>query len=230
MIVGNGMIATAFESLHYGKNDNVVIFASGVSNSKEIDTSEFAKEKELLTQHLIQNTNRKFIYFSTCSIYDATLADSPYVKHKKDMEELIKNHSNNFVIFRLSQVVGKTKNRNLIVNFIYYKMLEDQLITVWKGSKRNLIDINDVVKIVHSIIERDLFKNSIVNVASAHNVDVLDIVAQLESILHKKAQVTLQNRNSSYDINIDEIAPLVKELGINFSQEYYKEILKKYYR
>ena len=39
MVIGNGMIANAFKQ--YENDDEVIIFASGVSNSKENNDSEF---------------------------------------------------------------------------------------------------------------------------------------------------------------------------------------------
>ena len=63
MVVGSGMIAKAFH--HYINNDDVVIFASGVSNSKEDDDLSFEKEKNLLLSTRFNNVNKKFIYFKT---------------------------------------------------------------------------------------------------------------------------------------------------------------------
>ena len=45
MVVGNGMLARAFKS--YQKQDNIIIFASGISYSNETDSSSFVREKEL---------------------------------------------------------------------------------------------------------------------------------------------------------------------------------------
>jgi DNA topoisomerase-2 len=57
MLVGNGMIAMAFNKYIY--DDDILLFASGVSNSKEQDNNEFQKEIDLLNFHLKTIKNKK---------------------------------------------------------------------------------------------------------------------------------------------------------------------------
>jgi hypothetical protein len=66
MVVGNGMLARKFAN--YINDDSVVIFASGVSNSLEIARSEFIREQLLLEKTILENVEKKIIYFSTCSM------------------------------------------------------------------------------------------------------------------------------------------------------------------
>ena len=98
MIVGNGLIANLF------KNDdieNVVFFASGVSNSLETEKSAFLREENLLRKHLTENPEKIFIYFSTCSIYDSSKNGSLYVNHKLKMERLVEELAKKYVILSL---------------------------------------------------------------------------------------------------------------------------------
>ena len=83
MVVGNGLLAVSFKK-NIEKYANYIIFASGVSNSKEIDNNVFLREKLLLIKTLSENEKKKLIYFS--SILTDTI-DSPYYNHKKDIEE-----------------------------------------------------------------------------------------------------------------------------------------------
>ena len=64
MIVGNGLIANLFKN---EDRENVVFFASGVSNSLETEKSAFLREENLLRKTLEENPEKIFIYFSTCS-------------------------------------------------------------------------------------------------------------------------------------------------------------------
>ena len=64
MIVGNGLIANLFRE---NDSENVVFFASGVSNSLETDKSAFLREENLLRKTLEENPEKIFIYFSTVS-------------------------------------------------------------------------------------------------------------------------------------------------------------------
>jgi nucleoside-diphosphate-sugar epimerase len=118
MIVGNGLIAKAFYD-NYANRDDVLIFASGVSNSSNIDPKEFIREKTLLKSFLTER--KKIVYFSTCSIEDPSLENSPYILHKLEMEELVKG-VNDYLIFRLPQLAGKTDNPNTLLNFLYRKI------------------------------------------------------------------------------------------------------------
>ncbi|AZA87213.1 hypothetical protein EG349_10640 [Chryseobacterium shandongense] len=86
MIIGNGIMANALQP--YDKED-VIFFASGVSNSLEKEASEFDRETTLLKSVISRNPDKKLIYFSTCSIYDPTKSESPYVIHKLKVEKLI---------------------------------------------------------------------------------------------------------------------------------------------
>jgi nucleoside-diphosphate-sugar epimerase len=204
MIVG--MLAKAFKKYGYHNNDQVIIFASGVSNSQETRDKEFLREKLLLIEFLKQSFDQKLVYFSTCSIYDSFYTDSLYVKHNREMEELIKKHSKSYFIFRLPHVVGvTTNNKNTIVNFMYHKVLNDRLLTIWKNEKRNLIDIDDVLKIGHHIISKNMFVNPIINIASTQNTNVVNIVRGIELILGKKAKVQLLEKTSSYKIYVTRI-------------------------
>ena len=54
MIIGNGLIATAFKKSNENY-DNVIIFASGVSDSKETTQACFDREEKLITDTLNEN-------------------------------------------------------------------------------------------------------------------------------------------------------------------------------
>jgi hypothetical protein len=80
MVIGNGMVAIRFES--YKTNDEFLIFASGVSNSKNINPEVYERELILLQRSIQENREKIFVYFSTCSIYDPEEENSKYVLHK----------------------------------------------------------------------------------------------------------------------------------------------------
>lgn len=79
MVIGNGMIAKACKA--FIDDTSVTIFASGVSNSAEVLVENFQREFELLAS---QTKDIKIVYFSTCSVNDPSVADTPYVRHKKN--------------------------------------------------------------------------------------------------------------------------------------------------
>ena len=90
MIIGNGLIASAFK-LTLSENSDVIVFASGVSNSGEARSEAFLRERKLLVEAL--KYKKYILYFSTCSMHDLFLKDTPYVTHKMEMESLVRTAS-----------------------------------------------------------------------------------------------------------------------------------------
>ena len=60
MIVGNGLIASLFYDVD---REDVIFFASGVSNSLETELSEFQREEDLIRETFTQNPDKLFVYF-----------------------------------------------------------------------------------------------------------------------------------------------------------------------
>ena len=171
MIIGNGLLGSAFIEFDLPE---VIFFASGVSNSSEISEKEFNREENLIHKILEDNPQKQFVYFSTCSIYDSSKNGSPYVLHKLKMEQIIINKASNYLILRVSNAVGKGGNPNLLMNYIYSSILNKKKITIHKNAKRNLIDVEDVVKISHNIISNNI-KNKIINIAFKENVEAFKL-------------------------------------------------------
>src|SRR5690554_2026187 len=141
MIVGNGLIANAFREYD---RDDVIFFASGVSNSLETDQAQFDREENLIRKTIEENPGKIFVYFSTCSIYDSSKNASFYVNHKLNMEHLVASDCEKYLIARVSNAVGKGGNPNLLMNYIYRSILNQTKITIHQNAKRNLIDIEDI--------------------------------------------------------------------------------------
>jgi nucleoside-diphosphate-sugar epimerase len=225
VIIGDGMIARAFIKSFYDSND-LILFASGVSNSKEMRELEFQREEALLLSIVYK---KKIIYFSTCSIYDEELVDSPYVKHKLKIESLIEEKSKNYLILRLPQVVGFTKNLHTLTNFIFESMIKNKPINIWKYAQRNLIDIDDVVSTVTYIQQNKLFENRVINLASPIFTSTYEIVAVFEKILNKKALLSIEEKGGSYLIDISSVSQIYNDLDLVFNEQYLEKILYKYY-
>src|SRR5690606_38120158 len=116
-------------------NPNVIVFASGVSNSRETRRENFMRERTAVLSAL--NLHRKLVYFSTCSIDDPSASHiSHYVRHKIEMESLIRK-SNSYLICRLPQVVGKSDNLNTLINYLFHCINTGAHFEVWKNATRN---------------------------------------------------------------------------------------------
>ncbi len=226
MIVGNGMIAKAFDS--YRDNDDVCLFASGVSNSRETEAAEFEREYNLLKKTIEENRQKTLIYFSTFSVNDKSLSSTPYIIHKKNIEQYIQSLDIEYYIFRVTQVVGHATNETLVKNF-FNKILHEEKITLFNKSTRNLIDVDDICKIVNFLVSRNLYKNNISTVASPFQITPLELIMYLEDIVGKKAIYTIEDVGELYDVDISHIEPYFDEMGVSFHQSYIKDTLQKYF-
>ena len=81
MIIGNGSVARVLED-----RDDLVFFASGVSNSSCKDENEYQREFNLLKTVPV---DQHVVYFSNLGIY---YKEDRYTQHKIDMEEYIRTH------------------------------------------------------------------------------------------------------------------------------------------
>ncbi len=223
MIIGNGLLGSAFIEFDLPE---VVFFASGVSNSSEISEKEFNREENLIHKILGDNPQKQFVYFSTCSIYDSSKNGSPYVLHKLKMEQIIINKASNYLILRVSNAVGKGGNPNLLMNYIYSSILNKKKITIHKNAKRNLIDVEDVVKISHNIISNNI-KNKIINIAFKENIAIENLVNNFEKILKTKTEKVYIEIGESYSIDIQNIKAYFRNTDVN---NYLENIINKYYK
>ncbi len=223
MVIGCGLIAQAFKV--FENNSNILVFASGVSNSKETNPIEFEREKKLLIKTLNNNSSKKIIYFSTTSVFDKELRNNDYIQHKLKMEELIMNNSLNYYIFRLSEVVGKTKNQNTIVNFLINSISKNIRFDLWKNACRRIISVDDVFRIVCEIIKNDIYMNEIVNITTDKKCTIFELVETIEMILHKKANYNILDKGFCYDISTEKIKNLESFKTIKENKNYVSEIV-----
>ena len=222
MIIGRGLIASQFTDVDH---KDVVIFASGVSNSSETRIEEFFREQNLVEQTLINNPEQLFVYFSTCSIYDSSKYNSPYVLHKLHIEELIKQKAKYYLILRVSNAVGVGGNPNLLMNYLSRQIMSNQELTVHQHATRNLIDVEDVKNITLRYIESKDW-NKIINVAYTDNFTILEIINAFEVNYNKIAQKNIQNKGEHYSIDIHE---LDYEFSLKSKKEYLTQLIENYY-
>lgn len=227
MVIGNGLIAKSFHS--YKTKDDFLIFASGVSDSKHSTQDEFKKEHDLLKKTIRDNYQKKIIYFSTCSITDTELKETPYVKHKINMENLIQKMAYQYHIFRLSNLAGFSNNPNTILNFFYFHIVEGKHFNLWKNSERNIIDVEDVYRIANHILTNNLLLNKIVNIANVYSYPVTYIINYIENFTGKKAIFTEKEKGAKLFIDISMIKSLFELLKIEFKEDYLHHLLVKYY-
>ena len=222
MIIGRGLIANLFTEIDL---DEVVFFASGVSNSSETRKEEFLREQNLVEQTLVNNPEKLFIYFSTCSIYDSSKYNSLYVLHKLHIEEIIKQKAEHFLVLRVSNAVGRGGNPNLLMNYLSRQILNDQELVVHQHATRNLIDVEDVKNITLNYIKSKDW-NKIVNVAYLENYNIPEIIEALELKYKTNTKKVIENKGEHYSVDIHE---LNYKFELSSKNKYLFNLIHKYY-
>lgn len=128
MIIGHGDIASALHD-----REGFLFFAAGVSNSSEINESEYERERGRLFEN-IELANKEgltLVYFgSICRFYTMTR----YSIHKIEMEQLVKTYCHAFHIIRIGNISWGS-NPNTFINFIKAKKEKGEFVQVrdeWK--------------------------------------------------------------------------------------------------
>ena len=224
MVIGKGMLAKRFDT--YKDSNEVLIFASGVSNSSEISINEFEREKELLMSNLKSNEEKRFIYFSSFSLNDNELKNTPYHLHKKEMEELVISKSNNYLIFRLPNVIGLDGNSNNVINFFIDRVKDNRSFEIWKNATRNIIDIDHIFEIVSYIIDSNAFINLVSNIIYENSIKVFDIVKTIEKMANKKANYTIVEKGYNLKVVDENINNIMAVLDIK--QPDLATLIEKY--
>lgn len=226
MVVGNGMMAQAFAK--FKKTPEVIIYASGVSNSNVTDLSELQREVQTISQYL--NTSECLVYFSTLSIYDSTVQNSLYVQHKKRMEELIKTSCKKYIIFRIPIVIGKSNNPHTLINTLLNQIRKGETLRVFKKAFRYVIDIDDIVEIATPIILNQKNHNSIWNMCFNNNTSIQEIITYIEDVIGIVAKKQYIDKGDKYIVPNDNFLQYLDSIGYKLPTDYINQTLKKYYK
>lgn len=227
MVIGNGLVASQFYDFHL--NSQVVIFASGVSNSASDDSRAFNREKQLLQEIAERNRDKKLVYFSTCSIYDPSTQQHAYVRHKLEMEELIQATSPDFLILRISNPIGKYNNPHTFFNYFIDCIKTGRAFEVWANAERNIIDVDDFYQLSKLLINNNDFNRSIVNVANPHNYKVPAIISSMEEHFDRKGNYNVVNKGAELQIDTQVVHELINSSTVNFTGNYIHKLLRKYF-
>lgn len=223
-IVGHGLIGSAFIASTI-EDEDLVLIASGVSNSMEVRSSAFQRERQIIEQCLDEGGFKTVFFISSCSVRQKDT--TPYVLHKLSMEELIINSGIDYYIFRLPQVVGQARN-NTLVSYFLDSILNGVPIRLNILAKRYLIAVFDVVRIVDIIYKTSDKKNIIVDVAPKFSISALDIYSELMKIADvSSSNVTLINAQDCYTVDTSLLESIILPDDDLFSGDYSYTVLRK---
>lgn len=224
VIIGKGMIARAISQLDL--QGDVVVMASGVSNSNEENEDEFAREVRLLESVLDNLAGRKIVYFSTCSVYQKH--QTAYVRHKLRVESLIKMSNVSYVIFRLPQVVGCVSN-NTLVSYLVRKIMSGDMIFLQRYARRNLVDVEDVATALKEYLDisKDIH-GEVLDIAMPSSIPIRAIANEIGEILGKSVHAEFVETGSNYNIFPHRFLDFYSRSEIVSEPNYWRWVLRKY--
>ena len=231
-IIGSGFLADSFKKYeNLFKRLNISVYVAGVSNSLCQSKDLFEKDKDRLAGFSKQmNKKNTILYFSTCSIGDPSRNNDKYIKHKLIIENFIRLNFEKYLIIRLPEVVGNTKNENTLIKFFFNKIKNKQTFSLWTEATRSIIDIDDVIKILIDLLSNKKLSNKIINIANPLKYSAIEIVKTIEKLTSKEAQYDLVNKGDlNWKIDISQISKSIKNCKIDFNNDYLENVLKKYF-
>ena len=224
MIIGRGLIASALRGI---EGEKQVIFASGVSNSQETNEKEFDRERSLLEKSLLSINDFELFYISTCSIYDPSLVNARYIRHKLLMEEIVLSQPNCRIV-RLPNVVGPTGNPNNLVNFFANRIKTDTPFKIQRNAARYILGVDEMRALLAGYLDASELYDSLINITPPTATHVLELVQMIEQHLSKDARKLIIDGGSTYTIPNDVSSSLSGRLGIYFGQEYTMSVVEKW--
>ncbi|NQY08825.1 MAG: hypothetical protein HRT71_04825 [Flavobacteriales bacterium] len=222
MIIGRGLVAKSLKS--FAKRDDILIFASGVSNSSDTDSNNYEREEKLLLDQ--QHTEATLVYFSTCSIFDEDVNKTHYVVHKQKMEKLIEQKFSNYLILRLPSLIGKTDNPNTIFNFLSNSIKNQTNFNVHKHAYRYFVDVDDLEPILNLLFNKRI-SNETINIAF-DNIGIVDMVNKIGRQLDVEPIYNLVNRGSDFEINTSKFDYLQIDDQTEFQSKNINNLIEKY--
>ncbi|HEX3896584.1 MAG TPA: NAD-dependent epimerase/dehydratase family protein [Rudaea sp.] len=230
MIIGSGLIATAFRKHVEQLPPDATIYAAGVSNSSCNDPREFMRERERMLAAIADtDDNLAFAYFSTCSVEDPASKTSAYVLHKAAMEQLVRGKRARHFIFRLPQLAGFTPNPHTLLNYLFSRIARSERFQIWNGAHRNIIDVDDVVRLASDVMRHHARGGETINIACTHSTSIRDIVSTLEDVLECRAIFDAIDRGDSYPIDVERMRESMQRTGVSFPDAYLRATIEKYY-
>ncbi|MBT5548836.1 MAG: NAD-dependent epimerase/dehydratase family protein [Nitrospina sp.] len=228
MILGSGLLARAFGP-HFANSATSCVYAAGVSNSGCSDQREFDREQDRLKGAISQYRSADlFLYFGTCSATSPMEDASPYVQHKIRMEKLVEGHPR-YLILRLPQTAGKTENPHTLLNYIFARIIRSERFQVWKNARRNIIDVDDVVRIAVDLALKEGVRRECVNVANVSDNAMVEIVDLMAKVVGKNAICDYVDKGDAYPIDTRRIGEVARRCGVGFGPDYLESIIRKYF-
>jgi dTDP-4-dehydrorhamnose reductase len=202
MIIGNGLLANSLRSID---RETATFFCSGVSDSGEKNPLEFERERALLR---MQDSNMLFCYFSTVSIFNPSKQNSPYIKHKINIEQEIQAIFPEHIIVRLPNMVGEGGNGTNLFPYFMRNITEGKSVTIFDNTHRELMEVQLLPDIINALLETN-FRGSI-NAGFGDAPKVKDIYLHICSLLDTEPNMKIEKGEDAYEVDYSVFTTLMK--------------------
>ncbi|MBP2329153.1 nucleoside-diphosphate-sugar epimerase [Kibdelosporangium banguiense] len=239
-IVGRGFIAGNLTAIA-DRHPTATVLAAGVS-STHVDTGkEFQRELDLVceTAKRCARDGRSVVFLSTAShaMYGPTETpasedsamrpESPYGRHKLDLEHAVADSGARWLILRLSHVVGRAQRPHQLLPAIV-RQVRTGLVRVYRGAHRDLVDVADVVRAIDGLLVQGAF-GEVVNVASGVPHPVETIVREIERRMDLVPQHELVDAVPALTrVSIEKLFALLPPMRSMTDVTYLDRILDRY--
>ena len=218
-----------------GRSCDILIFANGNAlkyKANEDALFDFNASLSSLAEYIHGIKFKKFVHLSTVDVYDKKTSNETtkedaiidpslldvYGYHKLLAENYVKHFCDDYLIFRLSGLVGIGTRKNPAYDFCK----QGKKVMTSSNSTMNFINTSLVAKAIFSILDLKI-SNQIFNLASKNSIKIGDIkkVVGFDSEYTEDAEHHIQN----YMINSEKIQEYVEmSTSEEAIDEYFKSL------
>ncbi len=230
-IIGRGFIAKNLVKIkRFIIKSGYIVYAAGISNSQIKSKNQLHREINVFRKFLKNYSSQKIIYISTADVTNNLKNKSKYVQNKITIEKLIKKNFNNYLIIRIPQIIGKSNNKKTLINFFYNMIKYNKKIKLFEGVFRNILDIDDMVKMIRVIILNKKIKKKVITLSNKYSLKPIQIIQFLEIKLGKKANYQLlKTKKQKWKLGFNQNLKYFKDAKIKFNRNYLTRAINKYY-
>jgi nucleoside-diphosphate-sugar epimerase len=213
------------------------VFAAGVSSAAGTSENEFDREAKLLYPAVrdCRARGRMIVYFSTASagMYggdgssgregDPVYPGTSYGRHKLAMESVLAASGAKHLVVRLAHALGPGQPAHQLLPSLAVQIGSGR-VSVYRGARRDLIDIADVVTIIDGLLTAGV-SGEVVNVATGFSVPVEELVDHLEHRLAPRRPVVRDylDRPSAHEVSTEKLIRLVPAVSrMRFGPDYFR--------
>lgn len=172
---------------------------------------------------------KKYIYISSADVYpnpsgplktsESTKIDinkqNTYGFHKFLSEQIVKKHSDDWLILRSSAILGTNLKKGP-----FFDVLNDQQLFITLDTRLQFITATTIAKIVEVLLKKSI-KRKIFNIGGLGTFDFSNI----GDYFHQKINFSSKAKKQTYEMNVQKLKKIYPELRT--STEYVEEFLAK---